>query len=307
MTVPGAGLRFPPWQPKIPLSGVDGRSARGRECPPRPRDHATRSPRKTGEMSGAPEVRIAEDARELAQEAADLVVWLGQQAVSASGRFRVALSGGTTPRLLYETLVSPAFSGQLDWPRVEFYFGDERCVPPSHPDSNFRMAEDTLLRPLKIAPERIFRMRGEADDPNEAARSYEAVLRTQVGVPPPGWPSFDLILLGLGEDGHTASLFPGTPALEERARLVVASRAPQGVKNRITLTVPAINHARVVLFFVSGIGKAAAVRAVIEDRDAGQVPAKLIRPVDGRLIWFLDREAASGLAVAKQGVVSHEE
>jgi len=258
-------------------------------------------------MSGAPEVRIAEDAQELAQEAADLFVWLGQQAVAASGRFRVVLSGGTTPKLLYAMLVSPAFSGQLEWPRVEFYFGDERCVPPDHPDSNFRMADETLLRPLKIAPERIFRMRGEADDPDEAAREYETVLRTQFGVPAPGWPSFDLILLGLGEDGHTASLFPGAPALEERARLVVASRAPGGVKNRLTLTVPAMNQARVVLFLVSGIIKAAAVHAVIEDRETGRVPAKLIRPVSGRVIWILDRAAASGLTVAKQGVVSHEE
>src|SRR2546422_517404 len=164
-------------------------------------------------MSGAPEVRIAEDAQELAQEAADLFVWLGQQAVAASGRFRVVLSGGTTPKLLYAMLVSPAFSGQLEWPRVEFYFGDERCVPPDHPESNFRMADETLLRPLKIAPERIFRMRGEADDPDEAAREYETV----------------------------------------------------------------------------------------------RVPAKLIRPVSGRVIWILDRAAASGLTVAKQGVVSHEE
>ncbi|OLD38634.1 MAG: 6-phosphogluconolactonase [Nitrospirae bacterium 13_1_40CM_2_62_10] len=258
-------------------------------------------------MSGAPEVRIAEDAQELGQEAADLFVWLGQQAVAASGRFRVVLSGGTTPKLLYAMLVSPAFSGQLEWPRVEFYFGDERCVPPDHPESNFRMADETLLRPLKIAPERIFRMRGEADDPDEAAREYETVLRTQFGVPAPGWPSFDLILLGLGEDGHTASLFPGAPALEERARLVVASRAPGGVKNRLTLTVPAMNQARVVLFLVSGIIKAAAVHAVIEDRETGRVPAKLIRPVSGRVIWILDRAAASGLTVAKQGVVSHEE
>jgi len=258
-------------------------------------------------MSGAPEVRIVEDTQELGQEAADLFVWLGQQAVAANGRFRVALSGGTTPKLLYAMLVSPAFSGQLEWARVEFYFGDERCVLPDHPDSNFRMADETLLRPLKIAPERIFRIRGEADDPDKAAREYETVLRTQFGVPAPGWPSFDLILLGLGDDGHTASLFPGAPALEERKRLVVASRAPSGVKNRITLTVPVMNQARVVLFLVSGIIKAAAVRAVIDDRDTGRVPAKLIRPVSGRVIWILDRAAASGLTVAKQGVVSHEE
>src|SRR2546427_5677061 len=137
-------------------------------------------------MSGAPEVRIAEDAQELGQEAADLFVWLGQQAVAASGRVRVALSGGSTPRLLYAMLVSPAFSRQLEWPRVEFYFGDERCGPPDHPESNFRMADQALLRPLKIAPDRIFRTRGQADDPDKAAREHETVHRTQFGVPAPG-------------------------------------------------------------------------------------------------------------------------
>lgn len=260
-------------------------------------------------MSAAPEVRIVDDAEELACEAADLFVWLGQQAITAGGRFRVALSGGSTPKVLYAMLASPAFSGQLEWPRVDLFFGDERCVPPDHPDSNFGIANESLLRPLKIAPGRVFRMRGEDSNPDQAARQYEDVIRKEFGASAPASPSFDLILLGLGDDGHTASLFAGTPALEERTRLVVANLAPRGVRNRLTLTTPAINHASTVLFLVSGISKADAVHAVLDDRDrdGGRVPAKLIRPVSGRLIWLLDRAAASALTVAKQGVVSHEE
>lgn len=263
---------------------------------------------------GAPELRILNDSTELAGEAAELFVWLGKQAIEQGGRFRMALSGGSTPRMLYATLASQAFSGQLDWKRVEFYFGDERCVPPDHPESNFKMAEETLFGPLKIAPEQIFRMKGEAK-PDEAAREYETLIRERFGVAPTAWPSFDLILLGLGEDAHTASLFPDSPALGEQGRLVVANQSPKGVKNRLTLTAAAINQAQTVVFLVSGASKAEAVSAVLEERgrrelqgaDAARVPARLIRPVKGRLIWLLDRAAAAGLTIAKQGIVSHEE
>ncbi|MBI4400106.1 MAG: 6-phosphogluconolactonase [Nitrospirae bacterium] len=260
-------------------------------------------------MSAAPELRVMNDSEELTREAAELFVWFGEQAIGTRGRFRVALSGGSTPKALYAALAGPAFSGQLDWRRVEFYFGDERCVPPDHAESNFGMANGALFRPLKMAPERIFRMSGESGDPDEAARRYEKLIRERFEAPAPGWPSFDLILLGLGEDGHTASLFPNTQALDERARLVVPSVAPREPKQRLTLTAPAINEARAVVFLVSGPGKATAVHAVLEDRGQNdrQIPAKLVRPVSGRLIWLVDRAAAAALAVTKQNVVSHEE
>src|SRR5207249_5318452 len=164
-------------------------------------------------------------------EAAELFVWLGEQTMAASGRFRVALSGGTTPKGLYAALAGPDFSTKLAWPRVDFYFGDERCVPPDHPDSNFDMANQTLFRPLKIQPEQIFRMSGEDDRPERAALQYEELLRKEFSVLAPARPSFDLVLLGLGEDGHTASLFPGMQAMNERERLVVATTAPQGGKH----------------------------------------------------------------------------
>lgn len=260
-------------------------------------------------MSAAPEIRIMTDRLELADEAAELFVWLGEQAMAASGRFRVALSGGTTPKGLYAALASPDLCTKLAWPHLVFYFSDERCVPPDHPDSNFGMANETLFRPLKIQPEQVFRMAGEDNRPERAALQYEELLRKEFQAPAQPWPSFDLVLLGLGEDGHTASLFPGTQALDERERLVVATTAPQGVKNRITLTAPVINNARAIVFLVSGSSKANAVRLVLDDpgQSDRRIPARLIRPETGRLIWLLDRTAASELTIAKQGVVSHEE
>ncbi len=258
-------------------------------------------------MSAA-ELRILEDGEELAREAADFAVWLGEQAIARHGRFQLALSGGSTPKALYGLLAGPALAKRLDWSRVFFFFGDERCVPPDHADSNFRMANETLLKPLKIAQDRVFRMRGE-DEPAQAARHYEDAIRKEFGVAEPAWPSFDLIFLGLGDDGHTASLFPGTQALGEGERLVVPNQAPQGTKQRLTFTAPLINHAQAVVFLISGAGKAPAVRAVLEDRaaDPNTFPAKLVRPEQGRLIWFLDHAAAAELIVEKRRIVSHEE
>lgn len=260
-------------------------------------------------MAGAPEVRIFTDAQDLAREAADLFVWLGGQVISGKGLFRVALAGGSTPRAVHAMLAGPAFSGQLDWRRVEFYFGDERCVPPEQAESNYGMANATLFQPLQINPEQVFRMAGEAGDPAQAARDYEALLRVRFGAPAPGWPRFDLVLLGMGDDGHTASLFPGTAALQECQRLVVATQSPRGIPNRLTFTAPLINQAQVVLFLVNGASKAAAARAVLEERNVepSRFPARLIRPVQGRLLWFLDGAAAAELTTAKQQVVSHEE
>nr|MBI3613189.1 6-phosphogluconolactonase [Nitrospirota bacterium] len=260
-------------------------------------------------MNAGPELRILENSLELAAEAADLFVWLGKQALQAGGQFRVALSGGSTPKALHRALAAPGLARQLDWTKVEFFFGDERGVPPDHPESNFGMADATLFRPLGVKHDRIFRMHGEAKDQEQAAREYEAVLHRQFGTKPPAWPRFDLILLGLGEDGHTASLFPGTEALHERTHLVLPSRSPKGAPRRLTLTVPIVNQAQTVVFLVSGGGKAAVVKHVLEgqESDRARLPAQLIRPEQGRLIWFLDQAAASELALSKQGLVSHEE
>ncbi len=259
-------------------------------------------------MGAALERHILRDDKEVAHETAEFVVWLAEQAIKAGNIFRVALSGGSTPRQLYETLSGPVFRKQVEWSSAEFYFSDERCVPPTHPDSNFCMAQEALFGPLGIAPGRVFRMPGEAEDPDAAARRYESMIRQQFNTPAPAWPRFHLVLLGLGEDGHTASLFPGAPALREDSRAIIPTQSPKGVPNRLTFTLPLINQAATTVFEVTGTQKARIVKAVLEESGAeAPYPAQLVRPVNGRLIWFLDRQAASELAPEKQQMTYEEE
>jgi 6-phosphogluconolactonase len=260
-------------------------------------------------VGGTLERRVLHDPGDVAHEAAEFFVWLAEQAARNGEIFRVALAGGSTPRLLYHTLSSAAFRDQVKWSSMEYFFGDERAVPPTHPDSNFRMAEETLFTPLAISPDRVFRMLGEAQDLDEAAHRYETVIRERFSTPAPAWPQFHLILLGMGDDGHTASLFPGAPALQENRRAVVATRAPQGVPNRLTLTLPLINHAATVIFVVTGAAKAPAVHAVLEqpETSGAQYPAKLVRPSHGRVIWLLDQAAAAELLPEQQHLTYEEE
>ncbi len=248
-------------------------------------------------MPGAPDIRIAQDQDAWATEAADLIHELGEQAGRTHGRFLLALSGGRTPERLYRTLASAPFAGRFDWSRTTFLFSDERCVPPDHPDSNFGLAREALFRPLGISPDRIYRMEGERTDPDRAARDYENRLRSACGTSPERLPRLDLVLLGLGRDGHTASLFPGNDAVRERDRAVTVGQAPSGPSARLTLTLGVINRASVVLFLVTGPDKARIVRTVLEpDTDADRrLPAALVKPEEGRLIWLLDRPAAAEL------------
>lgn len=260
-------------------------------------------------MSGGPEIRILKDLEEVGREASEFVSWVVKQAVNARGSCRVALSGGSTPKALFTALTNPASARTVRWSQIEFYFGDERCVPPEHTESNFGLANQALFKPLNIAPSQIVRIEGERTRPEEAARQYEGQIRQRFGVGSTAVPRFDLILLGLGDDGHTASLFPNTPALREETRLVVPNQAPRGVRDRVTFTAPLINQADTILFMVSGSSKAEAVRSVLEEQDqpADRFPARLIRPASGRVVWFLDQEAASKLRLVTQAVVSHEE
>ena len=248
-------------------------------------------------MAAVHDVHVVENDDKLAEDVAEFFIQSAREVHDHP--FRVALSGGYTPRKLYGRLSSPDCATRVEWPHVEFYFSDERCVAPDHPESNFKLARDMLFQPLGIKPSQVFRIECETGQPDLAARRYEETIRRQFAILAPAWPRFDLILLGLGDDGHTASLFPGSPALHEKRRAVVASEAPRGVTHRITFTAPLINHAHMVVFMVAGAQKAPAVRAVLEDdtADANRYPAKLIQPVDGRLIWYLDRAAASALTM----------
>jgi 6-phosphogluconolactonase len=214
-------------------------------------------------------------------------------AVNARKTCAVALAGGSTPRQLYRTLAeSDAFRSQLPWSRIEFFWGDERCVPPDHPDSNFRMASETLFSSAPVEPAQIHRVRAEDPDVVIVARQYEEEILTGVAHDG-GMPRFDLILLGLGADGHTASLFPGTTALTERHRLCVDTWVERLKASRITMTLPLINVARAVMFVVSGVDKAPIVRRVLQPDPVGPaLPAQLVRP-DGDLLWMIDEPAGS--------------
>ncbi len=239
------------------------------------------------------EVRIGRDLDELSRQAASLFCDLAQTAIGGRGRFALALSGGSTPRRLYELLGSTAFRGRVHWPEVYVFWGDERCVPPDSPESNYRLAHESLLSRVPIPEQNVHRMRGE-DDPARAATRYEEVLRDFFQLHPGEVPSFDLILLGLGGEGHIASLFPNSPALAEKEHLVVAPYVEQLRARRLTFTLPVINQAAAILFLVSGAAKSSALCKILEYGVASDlIPATHVRPVAGQVYWFVDEPAAS--------------
>jgi 6-phosphogluconolactonase len=242
-------------------------------------------------MPSQPEIRILNTSADLFQAAANEFAKLASDAVSRQGRFCVALSGGSTPKGLYALL---ATMPSIPWDKVCFFWGDERHVPPDSPESNYRMANETLLAKISAHPENVFRIYAEEKNADVAARAYEQTIRTFFHLPAGEFPRFDLILLGTGPEGHTASLFPGSSALEETTRLVVANWVDKFHTYRITFTLPVLNRAACVLFLVSGADKAPIVHEVLENPRA-DLPAQKVRPTDGRLIWMLDRPAASAL------------
>ncbi len=229
---------------------------------------------------------------EVASAAAARIADLSKRALRDHGHFAVALTGGHTPRLLYQKLAQEPFRAAIAWEGWRVYFGDERCVPPDDPESNYRTAKETLLDHVPIPKHLVHRMPGERDDIDAAAEEYSQLLEGSLRHAGSGAPRFDCILLGLGENGHTASLFPGTPALDVSDRWATRGRADYPPFDRITITFPAINAAATVMFLVTGGKKAAALRDVA----AGTVPAARVRPVEGSLLWFLDSDAAKGIA-----------
>jgi 6-phosphogluconolactonase len=240
-------------------------------------------------VAGGPEVVVCRGLDELSREAAERFVRAAQEAAARSGRFSVALSGGSTPRRLYELLAQEPYRGRVPWPVVHVFFGDERCVPPDHEQSNYRMARDALLGRVPLAPQNVHRMEGERE-PEEAADRYEQELRRFFGLSENQMPRFDLVLLGLGADGHTASLFPGTPAVQERHRAVVPNRVADLGASRLTLSLPALNAAAQVLFLVAGRDKAQVLRQVLSGT-ARPHPAQMVRPEQGTLVFLVDRQA----------------
>ncbi len=245
-------------------------------------------------MSTSAEIRILTTPQELSAAAAEEVVRAANQAVAERGRFTIALSGGSTPRNLFNLLATNA-KATLPWDRTFFFWSDERHVGPDDPDSNYRMANEAMLSKVPVAAGNVFRIGAENPDAAAAAQQYEQTIRKFFHIDS-GFPQFDLILLGMGPDGHTASLFPGTAALQEKSKLVVANWVEKLKTHRLTFTLPLLNAAREVAFLVSGTDKASVLKTVLEENAPGeQYPSKLVNPA-GKLIWFLDRAAASALA-----------
>ena len=226
----------------------------------------------------------------LADAVARHIVARAAGAIAATGRFTLALAGGSTPRAAYELLATEVFAHRVEWERVHVLWGDERCVPPDDPRSNYRMAKEALLDRVPIPAHQIHRIRGE-DDPDKAAAQYERELRALLD-----GEGLDLVLLGLGGDGHTASLFPGQAAVRETARWVVPVYVPEMKMWRITLTPALLNQSRNVTFVVSGAGKALRLQQVLQGPFTPDVlPAQAIRPTQGRLTWMVDQAGAGRL------------
>ena len=247
------------------------------------------------EAAGEPRVVVAADPRGLVAAAEAVVRRAIARAIDERGACFVALAGGRTPKGVYERLAMPG-DPAIDWSRVSVAFGDERLVPPDHPDSNYAMARAALLDRIPVPPARVIRVPGELDDPERAADDYAGALAAAFGPAARPWPVFDVVLLGIGADGHTASLFPHTPALHERRRIAAAVEAPVTPSRRVTLTFPVLNAARTVLILTSGADKAPAVaRALAPDGDWEACPVRAIRPDAGTLTWLLDAAAAAAL------------
>ena len=251
-------------------------------------------------MSMAGQLRVLADPAALAAEAAGLIAAEAAAAIADRGRFTLALSGGTTPRATYERLAAAPFCTAIDWARVQIFYGDERCVPPDDPRSNHAMARAALLDHVPLPAANIHRMRGE-DPPEQAAIAYTAALQACFGGDPDTGPpaeGFDLVLLGLGGNGHTASLFPGLPAVTERRRWVMAQYVEVAGMWRLTLTPVVLNAARRVVFLVAGRDKAAVLRRVLCGPPEPLVlPAQAISPASGGLLWLADRAAAAQMSL----------
>jgi 6-phosphogluconolactonase len=243
-------------------------------------------------------VELFANGMEIARRAAADVVRIAGEAASARGVFTIALSGGSTPKVLYALLAEhPSLRNSLPWGKMKLFFGDERHVGPCHTDSNFQMATDAMLSKVPLRPDQIHRIKGEYPDTAQAAAEYEGEIRREFGLQAGEFPRFDLILLGMGNEGHTLSLFPGTKALNETKRIVTNNWVGKLYTERVTLTAPAANNAENVIFMITGVDKACVLKAVLEGpHEPDQLPAQMIQPASGKLSWLVDAAAGSMLS-----------
>ncbi len=238
-------------------------------------------------------VIIAKDSDELNKIAAGKFVSIARNTLKKKDKFTVALAGGSTPKSLYNLLASDEFRSQIDWKKVFFFFGDERNVLPDSDESNFRMANENLLKPLQISPENIFRWETELEDAEKIAENYEKTIEEFFNLAENEFPRFDLILLGMGEDGHTASLFPFSRALRETKRIAVVNFVEKLNTNRLTFTFPTTNNASNIIFLISGAAKANALKEILEgESQPEKFPAQNVSLKNGNLFWLIDAPAA---------------
>ena len=249
------------------------------------------------------EIRILADSAAIAKRAAQEFVQAAAEAVREMGSFNVTLAGGSTPKALYNLLINdPTLRSQVPWDKMHVFFGDERHVAPDHPDSNFRMATEAMIAKSPLKPEQVTRIKGEYPDAEKAALEYEKALREYFKLKDGEYPRFDLLFAGMGNEGHTLSLFPGTKALHADGRLVVRNWIGKLYAERITLTAPAASHAARIIFMVTGTDKGPALKAVLEGPfEPEQLPAQLLQPQNGKLLWLVDAAAGSMLSIGVRG------
>jgi 6-phosphogluconolactonase len=241
------------------------------------------------------EIIVCHNQEEIFTKSAEIFTTLATESIAARGQFAVALSGGSTPKGMYLLLASDSYKDKIDWNKVKLFWGDERSVPPDNNQSNYRMANESMISKLTIPTENVHRMYAESSDIETAAKDYENILKQVLGFSDGEQPRFDLILLGMGDDGHTASLFPGTKALTEKERTVVVKWVEKFNNNRITFTPPAINNARNIVFMAAGAKKVQPLKEVlVGERNPDLYPSQLIQPIDGKLIWLVDDDATGG-------------
>jgi 6-phosphogluconolactonase len=240
-------------------------------------------------------INVADNYEDLCEKVTQQILDLSNKKIALQDRFSIVLSGGSTPKGIYQCMVSPSFKNNFQWEKMHFFWGDERCVPPEDQRSNYRMVSESLLTKVGIPHRNIHPVQTKNGDPQALARLYEEDISDFFKLKKGDFPVFDLVLLGIGADGHTASLFPGNPVLLEKDHLAAAVSQEGIPEKRITLTFPAIDHADMIFFLVSGQEKADIVHEVLEGKDKDIFPAGRIRPPQGKLCWFLDKAAASRL------------